>query len=1085
MANKHTKKALFMSALSILLCLSMLVGSTFAWFTDTASTGVNTIAAGNLDVELEYSNDAMTSWTDAEKATEVFDKNDLWEPGFTKVVYFKVSNKGSLALKYQIGTNLVDKVIGKTRDEGKDIDLTKFIKFGIVQLADDAAAYSNDDAGRKAARAAVASAVDFGDLTSESYTLLKGENDVFAFVAWMPEETNNDANHNGKDIPAVKFGISVKATQVESEYDSFDNQYDYNAPYPVVTPPVDFEEKEETPVDPDVEPTDVVIKEGAVTVTVPAANYKNDTAQTYETNVVVKTTEETDSSATYDISVTITDGNKANVPLTVPAKIEIQLAEDLDNVAVTHNGADMSKVNSLEGLTGDQQYYYDAVTGLLTISSKTFSPFTVTYEANFVASLNGKGYRTLKAALDAAKADDTISLLEDAVYDFGTASNQTVDAKGVKIVGAYQVTFQGDGANNTFSNATFVNVTVVDKTSCYAEDSWEFGYLEMADITAEKVVFENGIMIDGTSSFTNCTFTGKTEDGLDMYGVWVNDGSAAFKSCTFTGTRGLKAHEEYGSEVTAVTVDTCTFVDLTQKPGIALGTLNDDTTVTIKDSTFTNTQPGDQKLYIYESDTNVDTFTFINENNTVLAQIAEGVRFENSKYYVGSKTGLINFAQLVNAGKTFSGQTVELEADVDLSGVEWTAMKFFAGTFDGKGKTISNLKDAALFGTISGEVKNLNLDGVTATDKTQFASFAHTVSGKVTNCNVSDVDITVTVANHGGAVAGFVQTVQSGAVIDGCKVSNVTIHLTDATNNCSDGEGGVINGVDAGATVQNCEFTNITLSAAGRIKRGGGIFGSVGGKVSSCIVNGVSLITTRNTDIAGGFVAGIGGGAEITDCVLNNVVVNGGKMGSNVGGVFGKVGNAGTTAITLKNITVNGLTLTLGNSKNNCSNIGGFIGQVDYRKSEHALTMENCHINGLDMALKLKTSGESPSAGFISSLNANANITNCSVSGKIDGTGEPLGVGGFLGDIGGYGHSDSQYTVNIKDSKANVAITKAEGAMVGGFVAYAGSYRQSMNLTLNFTNCEATGSFYGQLETGTSEVSTFTGCKVDGAAFQG
>ena len=47
-----TRNALVMSVLSMLLCVSMLVGTTFAWFTDEVVTGMNTIAAGNLDIEL-------------------------------------------------------------------------------------------------------------------------------------------------------------------------------------------------------------------------------------------------------------------------------------------------------------------------------------------------------------------------------------------------------------------------------------------------------------------------------------------------------------------------------------------------------------------------------------------------------------------------------------------------------------------------------------------------------------------------------------------------------------------------------------------------------------------------------------------------------------------------------------------------------------------------------------------------------------------------------------------------------------------------------------------------------------------------
>ena len=69
--RKSTKRALLGSVVAMVLCLAMLVGATFAWFTDTASTGVNKIQAGNLDVQLQYATawdekGNVTSWADAQ-----------------------------------------------------------------------------------------------------------------------------------------------------------------------------------------------------------------------------------------------------------------------------------------------------------------------------------------------------------------------------------------------------------------------------------------------------------------------------------------------------------------------------------------------------------------------------------------------------------------------------------------------------------------------------------------------------------------------------------------------------------------------------------------------------------------------------------------------------------------------------------------------------------------------------------------------------------------------------------------------------------------------------------------------------------
>ena len=98
MSKKTTKRSLLASVFALVLCVAMLVGSTFAWFTDTATTGVNKITSGKLDVKLSYLTDD-NEWKEVTKDTQLFDNNALWEPGHTEVAYLKVENAGSLALK--------------------------------------------------------------------------------------------------------------------------------------------------------------------------------------------------------------------------------------------------------------------------------------------------------------------------------------------------------------------------------------------------------------------------------------------------------------------------------------------------------------------------------------------------------------------------------------------------------------------------------------------------------------------------------------------------------------------------------------------------------------------------------------------------------------------------------------------------------------------------------------------------------------------------------------------------------------------------------------------------------------------------
>ncbi len=232
--QKSTKRALLASVLSMLLCVAMLVGSTFAWFTDSVTSGKNQIVAGNLDVELEYSIDG-TNWTTVDENTNMFKEDALWEPGYTEVVYLKVRNAGSLALKYQFGINVADKVIGETADD-KSIDLSNFIKFGVVE---NATAYTADDAGRTDARNAVkdtAVLVSSGYASPEGHLAKGSTSNMLALVVYMPEEVGNDANYGiGKTQPEIYMGINLVATQDTVESDSFDNDYDAGAKYPPKT----------------------------------------------------------------------------------------------------------------------------------------------------------------------------------------------------------------------------------------------------------------------------------------------------------------------------------------------------------------------------------------------------------------------------------------------------------------------------------------------------------------------------------------------------------------------------------------------------------------------------------------------------------------------------------------------------------------------------------------------------------------------------------------------------------------------------------------------------------------------------------
>ena len=199
--TKSTKRALLSSVLALVVCIAMLVGSTFAWFTDNASTAVNQIVAGNLDIVLEYQK-ADGSWDNAEgktlewvKATGAENEAILWEPGCTyKLPALRVRNEGNLALKY---TLIINGVIG-------DAGLLKVIDFT-----------ANDQ--------------PISNFNGKLYA--KGKtgdtSDAIVIEGHMQETAGNE--YQGLTLSGIS--VAVFATQLNYENDSYTSDYDKLATY--------------------------------------------------------------------------------------------------------------------------------------------------------------------------------------------------------------------------------------------------------------------------------------------------------------------------------------------------------------------------------------------------------------------------------------------------------------------------------------------------------------------------------------------------------------------------------------------------------------------------------------------------------------------------------------------------------------------------------------------------------------------------------------------------------------------------------------------------------------------------------------
>ena len=228
---KLTKRALLSSVVATFLCLAMLLGTTFAWFTDTVTSANNVIMSGNLDITLEYFDGK--EWKDVEGASEILDPKALWEPGYTEVAYFRFENAGSLALKYSLGINIISEKEG-VNAAGDTFKLSDYIYFDVI---DDVNGETDAFATRAEALAEVenASKISVG-YTQSGYLLADTGYQYLAMVVYMPDSVGNVANHDGKTIPQINLGVNIMATQYTSEKDSFDDQYDLAAPWIGIIP---------------------------------------------------------------------------------------------------------------------------------------------------------------------------------------------------------------------------------------------------------------------------------------------------------------------------------------------------------------------------------------------------------------------------------------------------------------------------------------------------------------------------------------------------------------------------------------------------------------------------------------------------------------------------------------------------------------------------------------------------------------------------------------------------------------------------------------------------------------------------------
>ena len=426
----------------------------------------------------------------------------------------------------------------------------------------------------------------------------------------------------------------------------------------------------------------------------------------------------------------------------------------------------------------------------------------------------------LKAAIEDSDMK-VIAVNGDLTYDWGSESYENSKAllmKGKTFLGANEaasITFAGYGSANPIVDATFRNITIKDSTVGDNEASWEHGYLEFKNLNAVNVTFADSIMLSGDNSLMNCAMNNEV---TNWYGIWIEGGNTVIKNSSFSGTRSVKIHEADGSEVESVIIDNCVFGTLSEKPGVVIGDLNAATKVTIKNSTFINCQAGDQGKYIYESDTNVNTIKFTNENNNVY----NNAKFVGEADEIIDLGGAVNDPVILTDDLTFSANNTAANSSYGATGVSVNG-----GVLDGNGNTLTvndawNTWDCAV-NVKGGTIKNLTINSAMR------GIFMGSATADVYIDNVV-IDGTVYTFNSDGGSKNYGVYI-SNSTLNGW-TSHSDVHKEVVYTNCNFGEGsGYAYCRPYGPTTfKNCAFeAGFAVDAVGQVT------------FENCTIGGVAL----------------------------------------------------------------------------------------------------------------------------------------------------------------------------------------------------------------------------------------------------
>ena len=371
-----TKKSFLTSIVALVLCLTMFLGTTFAWFTDMVTSSGNIIQSGSLKIDLELLDKESGKWNSIKESKSPLFDYDKWEPGYVDVKVLKVENEGTLALKWK-AMFVSDEQLSALADV---IDVY-VLPFGVGDGAD--AKYPADRNLDRYTK--VGTLKDFvNTIESTTYGNLKaGESAYLGIALKMQDEAGNEY----QELSLGKFNIQIVATQMANESDSFGNDYDANAEWPKL----ENGYAASTVIDAGnlmlgaltseltiggnngvgaVLPADVKVAEGATSLELTMKKVDNDG------NLNLG---EGENATSFDVHIAgIATDNEKPMRVDLGAVLEAGLGETELKLYHIENGTpvQMTRVNTVSDFAIHNQYTYDSATGNVSIYVKSFSVFS-------------------------------------------------------------------------------------------------------------------------------------------------------------------------------------------------------------------------------------------------------------------------------------------------------------------------------------------------------------------------------------------------------------------------------------------------------------------------------------------------------------------------------------------------------------------------------------------------------------------------------------------------------------------------------------------------------------------------------------